>query len=536
MASSSPSSDTYLLLLRPAVQVVAVDSALRLVRGDNALIHDSGLDVLQLLPRSAASSTSTTCTSLLLLSTGGVLVYLLYKNREDGRGREQRRSSRSALPRWASRSWLSWIFGGDEDNLRRSYFGPNVVTDAVGQRKPAKIHYLLPTATSTPSNVIIDDGASLSADEDFLNTTRPYLKRRPSALGRDSEQRLLGCGDSKCKDPFCSGVSASVLPRDETTDSIRSVSGSMVDLVKGAREVRRLIREASCESIDLNKWCNEAASGIETELADLKENCEAIDEKFRSFEMYNKNSASTVPGSSVKSGSSNASDLCLLRRLPPQSHFWRIADEDDSSALHWDVSPLHHDSKKTKYKVAVSSSRSTSEVDPWEWDAEDVPEWHNPPGAHPSPMLNHQKWLPENADHLELDLEAELRPSSRSSSVNYANKIRQPPSGRSSVDRSLASSGDNTPREPIDHEALVRSFLVKSRSDSISDSSGFNSMESSMTTSGHYPGGVGCISSVLTLSPVHEAAKESDTPVMKKREEKVTKIVGEDETLQVVIE
>ena len=36
---------------------------------------------------------------------------------------------------------------------------------------------------------------------------------------------------------------------DESMDSIVGMTGSMVDLVKGAREVRRLIREASFDSL-----------------------------------------------------------------------------------------------------------------------------------------------------------------------------------------------------------------------------------------------------------------------------------------------
>ena len=62
-------------------------------------------------------------------------------------------------------------------------------------------------------------------------------------------------------------------------------------------------------------------------------------------------------------------------------------------------------------------------------------------------MLNHKNWLPESAERVELDLEAELRgynpvtsaASSRRSSVgdrsssasfSFSRMVRQPPSGR----------------------------------------------------------------------------------------------------------
>ena len=73
-------------------------------------------------------------------------------------------------------------------------------------------------------------------------------------------------------------------------------------------------------------------------------------------------------------------------------------------------------------------------------------------------MLNHKNWLPESADKVELDLEAELlrgynpvagvsssATSSRRSSIgdrssasfNFSRMVRQPPSGRYSKKRIL---------------------------------------------------------------------------------------------------
>ena len=401
----------------------------------------------------------------------------------------------------------------------------------------------------------------------------------------------LSCNDPTCSDPFCMD-SVSRIDRDESVDSIMSVSGSMMDLVKGAREVRRLIREASFDSLSTDfsldiKWNEEVGASTEfnlnslqTELSDLKDNCSAITDKFDRIPPV-ESAMSTSKSDYSVALNVDTSDLSRdkhegsipdLRSLhKPKRHFWKMtttyqASDFDSplhsgsyrtgdESLEWD-SPLHgwHDTKKSKYKVALSS-QSASEcgedvevrsfvtndgVDPWEWDCEGLKaeDMEDTPVAS---MLHHRKWLPEQAEKFELDLEAELQWSRGSASAStsrsgsrrpsfdrnfyYMNKVRQPPSGRSSVDR---GSGD-TPREQIDHDALVRSFGVacpdkmgKSVSSVVSDESGFqdgrsvagssNVMDASGTSSVFQ-------SSVVTLSPVHEMREPSGsataTPVSK---------------------
>lgn len=184
----------------------------------------------------------------------------------------------------------------------------------------------------------------------------------------------------------------------------------------------------------------------------------------------------------------------------------------------------------------------------------------------PTSMLNHQKWLPEHADKYELDLEAELNHASAHCSANssrrgsldrvasFANRIRLPPSGRSSVDR---GSGD-TPRQTIDHAALVKSFgcypesstsaaLTKS---SCSEESGFqdgNPMEASTCSSNSNGHSSQFTTSVLTLSPVHEAKEPgsaSTSPIHRPKtglEPKCNKNLfhtstGDEDKLTVVVE
>ena len=69
----------------------------------------------------------------------------------------------------------------------------------------------------------------------------------------------LSCGDVNCKDSFCLAqnnnnvANVSNVERETTIDSVSvgpvsNVSKSMLGLIRGAREVRRLIREASFDS------------------------------------------------------------------------------------------------------------------------------------------------------------------------------------------------------------------------------------------------------------------------------------------------
>ncbi len=414
---------------------------------------------------------------------------------------------------------------------------------------------------------------------------------------------LLGCGNESCQDPYCSSVLVSrrSMERDETSESLVSASTSMQSLVKGAREVRRMIREASFDSLasefslemneEIGTTTEQMMDRLHGNLSELKGHCGSITDDVARTETslmassrseYN---LSTSPASPAPSSSSHQQqqqqldsstpDLRLLEK--PRRHFWRLssttaagdvegsspaltassatATTTEESSLEWE-SPMHawHDLKKSKYKVALSS-RTASEyggddgdresvittggaessivttndgMDAWEWDNDGVPsvsgEAIELEAAAMVSMINHKNWLPESAERVELDLEAELRntcctsstASSRRSSLDrsfYFRMIRQPPSGRSSVDR---GSGD-TPRQAIDHEQLVKSFGVshqrtKSGGSNSLDSSGESgyqdTMESSVCSSSNM--------TAVTLSPVHEAKEPTNaTPVRK---------------------
>ena len=420
-----------------------------------------------------------------------------------------------------------------------------------------------------------------SAKQVRSNSCHVAVRNPPIGKDPSFDSKLPSCGIANCSDPVCLGDIH--LSRDFSLESSLSASGSMMELVKDAREVRRLIREASLDSVasdfSLGFNMNETVGGstefhfdsLQTELSDLQKNFNVMTEKLEklpdadashllvSKSDYGLSSslASSAQSYDDSKSRSRSPDLALLKR--PSSHFWRVhynvSDKESltEESLEWE-SPMRswHDLKKSKYKVALSS-RNTSEfggddershvttsddLDGLEWDAESlVP--HHDFDNYPSPMMRNRKWLPEHTEKLELDMESELatmtggyhsnspwssRSASRRNSMDrsffYANKIRLPPSGRSSIDR---GSGD-TPRQSIDKAQLIKSFGVftsesstskcnQSMTSSVaSDESGFMddpriSMDSSVTTTAS---SVFSTTSALTLSPVHEAKEPNN--------------------------
>ena len=77
---------------------------------------------------------SRTVSSLLLLTSGGLVVYLLYKSYtsdEDSNRNKSSTSSESAKgqtrSKWSAQSWIRWLLFGDTPDLRGQYFGPGSI-------------------------------------------------------------------------------------------------------------------------------------------------------------------------------------------------------------------------------------------------------------------------------------------------------------------------------------------------------------------------------------------------------------------------
>lgn len=431
-------------------------------------------------------------------------------------------------------------------------------------------------------------------------------------LSPTSPAASLLCPGESCTDPLCSDLRGRSVDRDESVDSLVgvSVSGSMANLVQSSKEVRRMIREASFDSLtsdfslDLSR---SGALGASTELhlerlqgdvSGLSDTCGTMGRSISQMEYYaavpsgmvtsrseqglsqhqHQHPSSVLPREGslepVRERERSTPDL-RLNELPSAvrpTHFLRMTHlespvhnnpAESSSSLEWE-SPLHgwHDLRHARYKLAVAGSRSASEyggddtasfvtnedLDGLEWDCEGFSsaaesaaalqlQLQQLPEGAAGGMLGHTSWLPESLGRVELDLEAELEGSCLSSRASSANPSRsgsrrqsmdrffhwnkrQPPSGRSSVER---GSGD-TPRQAIDHETLIKSFGVRVDNNAgiggnprlsmcgstCSEESGFaeGGMDSSVTTIASTASAGG----VATLSPVHEAREDQLPP------------------------
>ena len=199
----------------------------------------------------------------------------------------------------------------------------------------------------------------------------------------------------------------------------------MVDLVKGAREVRRLIREASFDSlasefsldISIHEGVgSQTASHFDSlchEIDNLKENCDHMSEKLD----FSDNNISNMMKSSKSDyqfskestpDPTNASspDLRNLHKIihtaPAKNkalwtltHNTGFSDNDSTySPIHRDmsVSPSFHDPKENRYKVVLSSNTSECGGD-FEWDSEGLV--CDASGINPelNQVYHHDTWL-----------------------------------------------------------------------------------------------------------------------------------------------
>ena len=77
---------------------------------------------------------SRTVSSLLLLTSGGLVVYLLYKSYTSDEDSNKNKSSTSSeaakgqtRSKWSAQSWIRWLLFGDTPDLRGQYFGPGSI-------------------------------------------------------------------------------------------------------------------------------------------------------------------------------------------------------------------------------------------------------------------------------------------------------------------------------------------------------------------------------------------------------------------------
>jgi len=324
-----------------------------------------------------------------------------------------------------------------------------------------------------------DDGSRIIKE----SPSRRKKSCRVPPEGRDASLRNSSIASKSGHDQTCPNKSnqqsLTMARDDESMDSIVGMTGSMVDLVKGAREVRRLIREASFDSLasEFSLDFQDGLGGrtashfdtIDDEISKLKDNFETMNESIEfkcqenASESLMKSSKSHTDGQgfSTKESTpamqslSSSPDLRSLHKIihsaPRNKALWTLtpglnvfSDNDSNcSPIHRDTSasPMLRDARDPKYKVVLSSNASECGGD-WEWDSEGL----SADFGHADFVPEHETWLQD--DVMELDLEAELLAStfdkrrdfsSQSSACgsdldsSFYSKVRLPPSGRSSV-------------------------------------------------------------------------------------------------------
>ena len=219
-------------------------------------------------------------------------------------------------------------------------------------------------------------------------------------------------------------------------DSVSSVTGSMLDLVQEAREVRRLIRDASFDSLS-SDW---NISQYDLSPAPVPT-------------MSTSNSAYAL-------GGADDDDVLISDHHRPSKDFYLMTAMsmdfgDPPSSLEWE-SPTEgwHDLKESKYKMSIRGcvdSEFDDDGAEWEWDSEGF-SLQQQSESDDIVVLENRDWFEP-----ELDLETELKSfnSSRRQSIesNTSSRSRQPPSGRSSVDRESSC-------EPVSSSPQVKNVVV----------------------------------------------------------------------------
>ena len=318
------SSPQHYLALRPCIELLTIGGN----SGEEAFLIPSraiSASNLALFRLGQEQSQSRTSSFFLLLTSGGLIVYLLYKGLSEEQQEEQRSS-------W---SWLKWLIFGDSRNLQSSrYFGPpnpqqpslatNLMPSSLPKHvkspKKANIVYVSPCPncvrgvckirkhhqllyqrhqcipilaekSSASTSGSSTPNAKVSHSSPTKNSKLPPTKTAESADDESSDEeeykkvkkvRIPPEGREKVK------LGSSMTRDDYSMDSIAEVSGSMVDLVKGAREVRRLIRETSFDSLasefsldlrdNLGSGTASYFEGISSEVSRLKDNCDSMSE------------------------------------------------------------------------------------------------------------------------------------------------------------------------------------------------------------------------------------------------------------------
>jgi len=406
---------------------------------------------------------------ILLLGAGGVIAYL-WKNSLQ----ENSHSSSSSFMKWLldekayrkendKLTSSRMIYNLEQnsnilDNIpldssqEINNFGLNVLSAGNSPRKFLK-HRLFDIDQLRDTTRFKNKVKSLNSDKESSIANqhkKPGSKYLPTARLYGNIERGTPDGQERCTPPSelsmlkhspekCHLNRASVDPK------AFPFSGSMLEIMQNAKEVRRLIRDASFDSQASDFFLDIPVSFTNSE----------TEETLQTFQDERDVS---LPPENVHQFDSKG--------------LWKLVGFDnltdrESSVLsecsdHWrDIKP---------YKVALGHSSNVSEdgddiesligscLDPWEWDEECYYEGDFKSQTFETyssePQIQHTAWLPENGDELDLESELRLRNSSIYSSAysskesstarDFHMKMRLPPSGRSSVESLKKSTGNSS--------------------------------------------------------------------------------------------
>jgi hypothetical protein len=127
-------SPHHYLALRPCIELLTLSESggqtILIPRGASAFFPAaaaSNLAVLRHLELQNATKSASSTSFFLLLTSGGLVVYLLYKSCSNSNSAQF--SDSNLRPQWAAKSWLRWLFWGDSSDLGSQYFGPPLPPD-----------------------------------------------------------------------------------------------------------------------------------------------------------------------------------------------------------------------------------------------------------------------------------------------------------------------------------------------------------------------------------------------------------------------
>jgi len=319
------------------------------------------------------------------------------------------------------------------------------------------------------------------------------ILQRTVAYNRLTFRHFVPGHDIRMRGDGCDTDISLGLSRDTSLSSLAEASGcsmssSMIDLVKDARQVRRLIREVSLDSqdsdLDVDLELKET-SGLDLdhfydEMNKLIENCDDnydLNEEVQNAELSS--NVSQVSGPCLSRESSIPDFNLIQRKTGINRKLWKLTGFSEYESLNFSESSDHENVSMEWDSPVHMWNRSLSRQDTLEWDNEFTGDNVTLDDELLNADVHTRGWL-RNIDSSQFSSRNTSRRSSTdtdTSRVDVRYMTRYPPSGRSSVDRESVFSKLSEDDFPTDvsrnrsHHGIKRSSSGSFRSGSVSPSS-----------------------------------------------------------------